>query len=448
MATTRPAASRKLPRGASALDPAAARELQRARLQEAMVAVVARDGYAEARVADVAAEAQVSRNTFYALFADREACFMAAWEATLAQAVEQVVHVMSARPGDPRSVHESLQGVVRGLASAVIARPDHARLLLVEVLAVGNNGPALRRRVVRRVEQWIGEAVSRTDGPTTISPSCRTVIACGVLQVIDQHLHTGRVRQLRGVADDLATWAVSYETSSPLPAHRQLSEPPEAPPARRPLPLPRGHQKLPRSFVDRYQRERILQAVIDLAAYDGYAGVTVPEVVAAAHISNKTFYDHFADKHTAFLAAYDEAFAALFAASWAAAAGQTEWTSGVRDGITAWVDHLAADPAHARFGFVDVLTSGRDAAAKMDESYQAFAHLLSHGYDNLPPGKTVPPVAAYAISAGIAGLVTEWIVSGRAHELPQLAPDLCYAALAPFLGDPEARTTAEQLKAA
>ena len=218
--------------------------------------------------------------------------------------------------------------MVRGLAAAVIARPDHARLLLVDVLAVGGNGPALRRQVVRRVEQWIGEAVSRTDGPTTISPSCRTVIACGVLQVIDQHLHSGRVRQLRGVADDLATWAVSYETSSPLPAHRPLSEPPAPAPPRRPLPLPRGHQKLPRSFVDRYQRERILQAVIELAADGGYAGVTVPEVVATAHISNKTFYDHFTDKHTAFLAAYDEAFAALFAASWAAAAGQPSGPTG------------------------------------------------------------------------------------------------------------------------
>jgi AcrR family transcriptional regulator len=448
MAPANSAASRKLPRGASALDPEAARAHQRERLQEAMVAVVARQGYGSTRVADVAAAAEVSRNAFYALFADREACFMATWEAIFAQATEQVVRMMGARRGEPRTVHESLQGITRGLAAAVIARPDHGRLLLTEVLAVGGDGPAMRRRVVRRIEQWIGEAVSRTDGPTTVSPSARTVIACGVLQVIDQHLHAGRVRQLRGMADDLATWAASYETSSPLPAHRQLGEPPPPAPQRRPLPLPRGHQKLPRSFVDRYQRERILRAVTDLAAYDGYAGVTVPEIVASARISNKTFYDHFPDKHTAFLAAYDEEFASLFAASWAAAAGHSDWTDAVRDGITAWVEHLAADPAKARFGLIDVLTSGRDAAQKVDEGYQAFAHLLSHGYDYLPPGRTVPPIAAYAIAAGIAGLVTEWVVSGRGHELHELAPDLCYAALAPFLGDPEARTTAEQLKAA
>ena len=65
---------------------------------------------------------------------------MATWEAILAQATEQVVRVMGARRGEPRTVHESLQGVTRGLAAAVIARPDHARLLLVEVLAVGGDG--------------------------------------------------------------------------------------------------------------------------------------------------------------------------------------------------------------------------------------------------------------------------------------------------------------------
>jgi hypothetical protein len=70
------------------------------------------------------------------------------------------------------------------------------------------------------------------------------------------------------------------------------------------------------------------------------------------------------------------------------------------------------------------------------------------GYDHVPAGRTVPPIAAYAIAAGIADLVTEWIVAGRAHELRELAPDLCYATLAPFLGDPDAHATAEQLEAA
>ena len=445
---THPIASRKLPRGGSALDPATVRRRQRERLQEGLVQVVARQGYAATRVADIAAAAHVSRNTFYALFADREACFAATWESIIEQGAAEIVRMSSARRGEPRTVHESLQGVVGGLAAAVIARPDHARVLLNEALAVGSAGWSYRQRVMRLVEQWIATAVSRTDGPTTISPSSRTVIASGVLQVVERRLRSGRVRRLPSVVDDLAAWATSYETASPLPAHRQLGSPAPPPPPRPLLPLPRGHQRLPRSFVDRYQRERILQTIVELTARGDYATVTVPDIVAAARMSNKTFYDQFPDKHAAFLAAYDEVFASLFAATWSAAAGRRNWVESVSDGITAWVDHLAADPDRARFGLVDVLAGGRDAAARVDESYQAFTQLLSRGYDNLPPGKTVPPIAAYAIAAGIAGLVSEWIVSGRAHELHELTPDLCYAALAPFLGDAEARSTAEQLIAA
>jgi AcrR family transcriptional regulator len=446
--SARPLTSRKLPRGGSALDPETVRRLQRERLQEGLVRVVALQGYPATRVADITAAAQVSRNTFYALFADREACFAATWEAILARETATSARPSSAGRDEPRTVHEHLHAVLGGLTTAVIARPDHARVLLNEALAVGSDGWSYRRRVVRQVEQCIGTAAGRADGPTTISPSSRTVIASGVLQVIDQRLRSGRVRQLRSVVDDLAAWAASYETSSPLPAHRRLDAPAPPVPPSTPLPLPRGHLRLPRSFVGRYQRARILQTIVELTGRGDYATVSVPEIVAAAHISNKTFYDQFPDKHTAFMAAYDEVFASLFAATWSAAAGGQTWVEAISDGITAWVDHLAADPHRARFGFIDVLAGGRDAAAKVDESHQAFAHLLSHGYDNLSPGRTVPPIAAYAIVAGIAGLIREWIVAGRTHELHKLAPDLCYAALAPFLGDADARSMAQRLKAA
>jgi AcrR family transcriptional regulator len=439
--------SRKLPRGGSALDPAAARQIQRERLIEGMVEVAARHGYAASRVADVAAAAHVSRNTFYELFADREECFLAAWEATLSRANAGYAR-LAASADELRSPQERLQHLLRGLSAAVIARPDHARLLIVEALAIGGDGPAYRRRLTRQLEQWVGEAIERAEGGSTIAASARTVVASGTLQVVDQRLRSGRVRQLRSVVDDLASWAVSYETTSPLPAHRALGTPQATPSPPRQLPLPRGHQKLPRSFVDRYQHERILQAVTLLAVHDGYAGVTVPEIVSSARISNKTFYDHFASKDEAFLAAYDEAFADLFAASWAAAGEQRDWVDAVRAGVKAWVDYLVADPLKARFGFYDVLTSGGEAAARVDESYKAFAHLLSYGFDHLPPERSVPPIAPYAIAAGIAGLVSDWVVAGRVHELHELAPDLCYVALAPFLGDTEARNTAETLQAA
>ena len=53
---------------------------QRERMLEAMIRVVAKKGYAATTIADVTKAAGVSRTTFYELFEDKEACFLAAYD--------------------------------------------------------------------------------------------------------------------------------------------------------------------------------------------------------------------------------------------------------------------------------------------------------------------------------------------------------------------------------
>src|SRR5262245_20978405 len=75
--------------------------------------------------------------------------------------------------------------------------------------------------------------------------------------------------------------------------------------------LPRGRHKLTREEVARSQRQRILDAVLVVVAEKGYANAGLKDVAAAAGVSTKNFYDHFASLEDAFLAAYDEHVAAL-----------------------------------------------------------------------------------------------------------------------------------------
>ena len=67
-----------LPRGKNRLPPAEVRAAQRARLLGAAIAAVAAEGYSEVTVADIVRGARVSRAAFYAHFADKEDCFIAA----------------------------------------------------------------------------------------------------------------------------------------------------------------------------------------------------------------------------------------------------------------------------------------------------------------------------------------------------------------------------------
>ena len=69
--------------------------------------------------------------------------------------------------------------------------------------------------------------------------------------------------------------------------------------------LPRGRHGLPREAVTESQRQRILQAMIEVVSERGYPETRVVDVIGVAGVSRKTFYELFASKEDCFLAAYD-----------------------------------------------------------------------------------------------------------------------------------------------
>ena len=70
--------------------------------------------------------------------------------------------------------------------------------------------------------------------------------------------------------------------------------------------LPKGPHDLTRDQVQASQRERILDAILDVVGEHGYAATTVAHVTTSAGISRTTFYEQFRSKQDAFLTAYDE----------------------------------------------------------------------------------------------------------------------------------------------
>jgi AcrR family transcriptional regulator len=86
--------------------------------------------------------------------------------------------------------------------------------------------------------------------------------------------------------------------------------------------LPKGPHGLTRKQVRSSQRQRILDAILDMVGEHGYAAATVADVTTAAGISRTTFYEQFRNKQDAFLTAYDE-FGKEFLADIAAVAGTT-----------------------------------------------------------------------------------------------------------------------------
>ncbi|HET6448633.1 MAG TPA: helix-turn-helix domain-containing protein [Conexibacter sp.] len=144
---------RSLPRGRHA----AAREVvlasQRGRLLEAMAQCVAERGYAATTVAHVIARAGVSRKTFYEHFADKRACFLAAWEVGTEILLDQVLAAGAEADGWRARLRAGADAFLEVLA----AEPDFARSFMVEVLSVGEDALARREEIIERFADALGE---------------------------------------------------------------------------------------------------------------------------------------------------------------------------------------------------------------------------------------------------------------------------------------------------
>jgi AcrR family transcriptional regulator/DNA-binding MarR family transcriptional regulator len=108
-------------------------EIQRQRLLAAMALVAGERGAANASVAHVVNRAGVSRRTFYELFEDREACFLAAFEQTVAQAAASVVPAYEGQTRWRARIRAALAALLRYLD----AEPQMGRLAVVEALGAG-----------------------------------------------------------------------------------------------------------------------------------------------------------------------------------------------------------------------------------------------------------------------------------------------------------------------
>jgi AcrR family transcriptional regulator len=132
-----------LPRGRHAAPRPVVREAQRARMLAAMVQAVAEKGYARVAVADVVQRAGVSRKTFYEQFANKEDCFLAAYDDGVDALLAAIDEALAAL------VPDWLAGARRAVEvylETMAASPAFARAFLIEALGAGD--AALRRRDV------------------------------------------------------------------------------------------------------------------------------------------------------------------------------------------------------------------------------------------------------------------------------------------------------------
>jgi AcrR family transcriptional regulator len=473
---------RRLPTGAHGIDPEEVKRDQRERLQNAIVELIAERGYQAVRILDLTKLARVSRPTFYSLYDDKEELFLAAYD-EIAQRTAKTALEAYQLEGAPS---ERLQAAIRAFANLAVATPEAMSLMVLGAFGAGPKAIERRNHTLEALEQSIrlsrGNGASaggrgrgragrkagsggaqEIEGDLTVK-----VILGGIREVTAARLRQGRVGELPGLADELAAWAVCYPVK--LPAG--LAAPSPAPPAeeaeqsdaasdqgssaragspsdralRAEGRLPSGRHDLPRKFIVQNQRERIVDATAAIVAEKGLASLTIPEIARRANVSHQTFYEMYPTKHDAFLGTQKVGLhQALLVTVQAYEENKEDWPRGVAAGLRALLGYLASEPAHSHLILVDTFAASPEAIEIRDTSIHAFAAYLQPGYHYAENGSAIPGVAPEAIAGGIWQVLNFYIEDERTEELPDVAPQLIYAALTPFLGPKDAAKAARKI---
>jgi AcrR family transcriptional regulator len=189
-------------------------------------------------------------------------------------------------------------------------------------------------------------------------------------------------------------------------------------------------------------RERLVGGMVAAVAERGYAATTITDVVRHARVSRRTFYEHFADKESCFLAAYDAVADAVLAAIAAAArepaaAAPGAWERRILAGVHAYLHALAAEPAVARVFIVEILSAGAEALDRRRAVLRRFAAQLQAEVGEAEragaPVRPLGDAAALALAGGIHELVLDALQDPGGHGLPALEADVTQVVSAALL---------------
>lgn len=174
-----------MPSDFAALETDSSTHQHRSRLLEGMAVAVARKGYADTTIADIVREASVSRRTFYEHFATKADCLIALYEAASRNALKVLRGAM-----DPAHDWEEQVGrAIGAYLGCMAANPVLMRTLFIEILHLGPEGLAARRRVNREIADFMRQVVP-------VSPELAMAVVGGIHELVLQAIEDGRVEEL------------------------------------------------------------------------------------------------------------------------------------------------------------------------------------------------------------------------------------------------------------
>jgi AcrR family transcriptional regulator len=195
---------------------------------------------------------------------------------------------------------------------------------------------------------------------------------------------------------------------------------------------PVSRPALSRDFIALHKRNRIMKALAELVAEQGYEATKISDLVRHAAVARKTLYDNFAGKEEVFLGAFDATVAEMRArVEEACASAEGDWQAGVEAGLAALLDYVDEEPAMARLVVIEAISATPAATSRRDEALEAFVELAR---ETLPQDARLPSTIEESLVGGVAWILHRQLRQEEALHAIDLLPQLSEFMLAPYLG--------------
>lgn len=173
-------------------------------------------------------------------------------------------------------------------------------------------------------------------------------------------------------------------------------------------------------------RSRLVVAMAEALHEKSYAALSVADVVRHARVSKRTFYEHFTDRESCYLATYAAVSNAMLVRIAAAVEPGQPVERQLRGATRAYLTALEESAALTRTFFTEIQLAGSAALEARRQVHQRFAELLrtlvAQGRREQPEVQALSPEMSVAVVGAINELLLVRIEAGQLDRLTDLGP--------------------------
>ncbi len=178
----------------------------------------------------------------------------------------------------------------------------------------------------------------------------------------------------------------------------------------------------------------MLSAAVEAIEENGYARLTVAQVINRAKVSRKTFYDLFVDREDCFLAVFERTLDQMQARVMEAYAQESSWREAVRAGLAALLIFIEEEPELARLCIVDALGGGPRVLEKRARVLVQVRRVIDRGRNAATIRREPPKVTAEGVIGAVFAVIHTRMLERSAKPYIGLHGPLMSMIVLPYLG--------------